>query len=83
MVVWAALICFVSVAGIALAEDSVTGTVIQTDDGFMLQLEDGSLIQVDQDLSAMAGKRVKVTGTLQEGDNAKTIIASDIVEITE
>ena len=77
----ALLVSFFAITSVALAGDTVTGTVIQTDTGFQVQLADGSLINVQEDLSAMVGKKVKIIGTIQEGDAGKTIMIDEIEEI--
>ena len=55
---------FVFSAGIALAEENVTGTVQKTEAGIILQAVDGTYIIVGQDLSEMVGKKIKATGTV-------------------
>ena len=50
--------------------------VISADDG-----ED--YLVKGQDLSNMIGKTIKVTGTLEQGDDAKSITVMEIEEIEE
>lgn len=79
----AALLLLTVACGKSVADNAVTGTVVETENGFVIHSADGSVLQVDSDLSDMVGKRVKVIGTIEEGDTGKKITISKIEEITE
>jgi hypothetical protein len=70
-------------SGIALAEDNVTGTVLKTEAGLVLEAVDGTYLIVGQDLSDMVGKKIKATGTISEGKAGKTIEVMAVEEIKE
>lgn len=74
---------FVAGLGIAVAADNIEGTVVETDGGLALQAADGTYILAGQDLSDMVGKKVKVMGTIEEGDNGKTLNVVSVEEVTE
>lgn len=66
------------------AEETVTGVIEKTDQGFVISSDDGnSYIAQGQDLSDMIGKSVKVTGTLTEEESGMTISITKVEEITE
>ena len=67
------------------AEETVTGTVAQNDSGMIIiAADDGEdYVVKGQDLSGMIGKSVKVTGTLAEEADAKSITVMNLEEIKE
>lgn len=67
----------------ALASDqSITGTVEQTDNGIVIAADNGdTYIVMGQDLTEMVGKTVKATGTLAEGDSGKTLTITSVEEV--
>jgi hypothetical protein len=68
------VIGMVAVAGAIAADDSITGTVEQTDNGIVISADDGDqYIVMGKDLSSMVGQTVKATGTLAEGKSGKII----------
>jgi hypothetical protein len=68
------VIGLVAAAGAIAADDSVTGTVEQTDNGIVISADDGDqYIVMGKDLSGMVGQTVKATGTLAEGKSGKII----------
>ena len=68
------VIGMVAVAGAIAADDSITGTVEQTDNGIVISSDDGDqYIVMGKDLSSMVGQTVKATGTLAEGKSGKII----------
>lgn len=77
------VIGFVFTAGVALAEENITGTVKKTETGLILQAVDGTYIIVGQDLSDMVGKKIKATGTVSEGEKGKTLTVMTVEEIQE
>jgi hypothetical protein len=73
-----ALILVIGLMGASLAvaadEKAITGTVQQTDKGFVISSDAGEVYDVQgQDVSAMVGKQVKAIGTLEEGAGGKTL----------
>lgn len=83
----AVLVSCIAAIGTAVAGDdvkNVTGTIDQTDAGFIIKAEDTNYsIITRSDLSTMVGKKVTVTGTVSEiGDN-KTIHMMTIEEVQE
>ena len=81
-------ICLALVVGLvgvapAMASDSVTGTIQAGDSGLVLQAADGNYILAGQDLSDMVGKKIKVTGTIAEGDAGKTLTVMSFEEVEE
>ena len=84
LLVFAMVIAFVAVVGCATAEDStITGMVEQTDNGVILMADEGEFIVAGQDLSAMVGKKVTVTGTVMDSDAGKTITVISVEELAE
>ena len=78
------IIGLLTVAGAMAAEETLTGTIEQSDQGIVLSADDGETYMVQgQDLSDMVGKSVKATGTLAEGTSGKTITVSSVEEIKE
>lgn len=67
------------------AESTFTGMVDENDEGgFILSADDGEdHIIVGSGLSSMVGKTVKITGTLAEDVDPKTINVMSIEEIEE
>jgi len=72
---------FVFAVGIATAADNITGTIEKTEAGSIIKAEDGDYLVSGQDLSAMAGKKVKATGTISETKEGKTINVESVEEI--
>lgn len=81
-----ALVLGCMAGGIAMAaEETITGTVAQNDSGMIIiSADDGEDYLVEgQDLSEMVGKSVKVTGTLAEKEDVKSITVMNLEEIKE
>ena len=73
-----------STVAIASDEQSVTGTVEQTDQGFVISADTGEKIKVmgqEDALAGMVGKQVKATGTVEEGAEGKSLNISSIEEV--
>lgn len=80
----AALFMVVATAGLALAEDSITGTIAEKGDVIVLDAADGSYVLEGNDMATdMVGKKVKVTGTVAEKENMKVINVVSMEEVTE
>jgi hypothetical protein len=82
------LVLLIGLIGLSLAlaagEKSVTGTLLQTENSFVISADTGEIYDVEgQDLSAKVGKKVKATGTIEEGAEGKVLIAANIEEIRE
>jgi hypothetical protein len=73
-----------STVAIAAEEQAVTGTVEQTDQGFIITSDAGERYMVmgqEDALSGMVGKQVVATGTVEEGAEGKSLNISSIEEI--
>jgi len=74
---WIAVMMVVSllaVAGAIAGENSITGTVVKTDQGIVISATDGdTYIVKGKDLSQMVGETIKATGTLAEEPSGKTL----------
>jgi hypothetical protein len=60
----------------------VSGTLVKTDEGIRLFSDSGNYIVAGQDLSGMVGRKVKVTGTIEE-NAGKPVINLSSVSIIE
>jgi len=61
---------------------AITGTVEQTDTGFVIMGDDGEDYYVaGKDLSAMIGKDVEAIGTVTENEGVKTLRLSTVKEV--
>ena len=80
----AAMFMVVATAGLALAEDSITGTIAEKGDVIVLDAADASYLLEGNDMAPdMVGKKVKVTGTVVEKENMKVINVISMEEVTE
>jgi hypothetical protein len=78
------LFMVVATAGLASAEDSVTGTIAAQGGIILLDAADGLYLLQGSDMTPdMVGKKVTVTGTIQEKDDLKVIDVLSIEEISE
>jgi len=74
----------VATAGLAMAADSITGTIAEKGDTIVLNAADGSYLLEGNDMAPeMVGKKVKVTGTVVEKENMKVINVISMEEVTE
>ncbi len=67
-------------------EQTVTGTVQQTDQGFVISSDTGESYMVmgqEEALAGMVGKQVKATGTVEEGAEGKSLSISSIEEVQQ
>jgi hypothetical protein len=79
-----AVVMAVFAGGMAMAEDTITGTVIQQGDIIVLDAVGGSYILEGTDQAPdMVGKKVTVTGTVAEMDNMKVISVMSMEEVQE
>lgn len=84
MAIVAAMLLVVAGAGLAIAEDSITGTITQKGDVIVLDSADGVFILEGSDLTAeMVGKKVNVTGTVAEKDGVKVISVLSMEEVAK
>jgi Protein of unknown function (DUF5818) len=82
LLVVVSIIGLLSVASAIAGEQTISGTIEQGDQGIVLSADDGQTYMVQgQDLSAMVGKTVKATGTLEEGAAGKTIMVTKVEEV--
>lgn len=80
----AAMFIVVATAGLAMAEDSITGTIAEKGEFIVLDAAGGSYVLEGSDKAPeMVGKKVKVTGTVVEKDNMRVITVLSMEEITE
>jgi len=80
----AVMFMVVATAGLALAEDSITGTIAEKGELIVLDAADGSYVLEGNDMATeMVGKKVKVTGTVAEKDNMKVLNVISMEEVTE
>ncbi|MCB2145154.1 MAG: hypothetical protein KQI81_01680 [Deltaproteobacteria bacterium] len=80
----AAMFMVVATAGLAMAGDSIVGTIAEKGDVIVLDAADGSYVLGGSDMAAeMVGKKVKVTGTVAEKENMKVINVLSMEEVTE
>ncbi len=80
----AAMLMVVAGAGLAIAEDSITGTIAEKGDIIVLNAADGIYTLEGSDLiTEMVGKKVKVTGTVAETDGVKVISILSMEEVVE
>ncbi|MDJ0780456.1 MAG: DUF5818 domain-containing protein [Desulfosarcinaceae bacterium] len=82
VMILAMVVCLAGIAPV-MAGDSVTGTIQQGDNGLVLQSPDGEYILAGQDLSDMVGKKIKVTGTIADGEAGKTLTVMSFEEVQE
>ena len=74
----------VATTGLAIAEDSIIGTIAEKGEIIVLDAADGSYVLEGSDMAAeMVGKKVKVTGTVAEKENMKVINVLSMEEVTE
>ena len=79
-----AIVGLLSVTNALAAEETISGTVENSDNGIVITADDGQTYAVQgQDLSAMVGKTVRVTGTLEESKSGPTITVVKVEEITK
>jgi hypothetical protein len=64
-------------------EEIVAGTVVQTDEGIIIEAEDGDYLVQGKDLSDMVGKAVEVTGIITETDQGYVIQVKKVEELQE
>lgn len=80
----AAMFMVVATAGLAMAEDSIIGTIVEKGEVIVLNAADGSYVLEGSDnATEMVGKKVKVTGTVAEKENMRVINVLSLEEVTE
>jgi hypothetical protein len=78
------VIGLMAATGAIASDESVTGTIEQTDHGIVISADDGdSYIVMGKDLSGMIGQTVKATGTLAESQMGKTLTVISIEPVQE
>lgn len=80
-----AFMASVAFVGSVVAEDSITGTIHQSNSGeVMIKAEDGAdYLVTGADILEMVGKTVKATGTLSEDGDVKIIEVMRMEEVIE
>ena len=80
----AVMLMVVAAAGLAVAKDSITGTIAEKGELIVLDAADGSYVLEGSDAAPeMIGKKVKVTGTVAEKENMRVINVLSMEEVTE
>jgi hypothetical protein len=67
----------------AAQEETIVGTVVKTDKGYIIEAEDGDYLVKGQDVSKMAGKMIEATGIIIESDKGDVIEVKSFEEIQE
>ncbi|MDX2452854.1 DUF5818 domain-containing protein [Desulfosarcina sp.] len=84
LAVVAAMLLVVAGTGLAIAEDSITGTIAEKGNVMVLDSADGVFILEGSNLTAdMVGQKVNVTGTVAEKDGVKVISVLAMEPLTE
>jgi len=80
-----AIMALLTVPVAMAAEGTITGKVEKNEAGsIVISADDGESYMVKgQDLSAMVGKSVEVTGTLEEDSGGRSIMVTAVEEIKE
>jgi hypothetical protein len=74
----------VATVGLAIAEESITGTISENGDMIVLDAADGSYILEGGDLTPdMVGKKVTITGTVAVKDDMKVLNVLSMEEAAE
>jgi len=80
----AAIVLVLAVTGMAMADESVTGTVAAKGEIIVLDAADSSYVLEGSDMTPeMVGKKVIVTGTVAEKEDIKVINVLSIEEVKE
>lgn len=77
MLVWCSVL---SAAG---RGEVITGTVIQTEEGIIIEADDGDYLVEGRDLSDMIGKFVEATGRVTETEEGYVISVEQFEELQE
>lgn len=79
-----AMLMVLAITGIAMAADSITGTVAEKGEIIVLDAADSTYALEGSDKApGMIGKKVKVTGTIAEKDDVKVINVLSMEEVAE
>ena len=68
---------------LAAEQETIVGTVVKTDKGFIIEAEDGDYLVKGKDLSKMAGKLIEATGIITESEKGDSIDVKSFEEIKE
>ncbi len=78
------MLLMMAAVGVAVAADSITGTITAKGDMIVLDAADGSYVLEGNDMAPdMVGKTVKVTGTVTEKEDVKVINVLSMEEVKE
>ena len=84
LLVFAVLISFVAAAGVTAGDKGATGTITgsvnQTDKGWVIAADDGDYLVAGKDISALMGKKIKATGTVSEDKDGVKILNVTLIE---
>ena len=64
-------------------EETIVGTVVKTDKGYIIEAEDGDYLVKGKDVSKMLGKLIEATGVITESEKGDTIEVKSFEEIRE
>jgi hypothetical protein len=80
----AAMLLLMAMAGLAMADESITGTIAERGEYIVLDAADGSYILEGGDMNPeLVGQEVKVTGTVAEKENMRVIHVLSIKEVKQ
>ncbi len=65
LVVCILMVSFISVTTLLADEKTITGTVEETDAGFVIKTDEGDYTAEGRDLSSFVGKKVEATGEVE------------------
>ncbi|BBO84132.1 DUF5818 domain-containing protein [Desulfosarcina ovata] len=81
---FAMMFLVIATAGVAMAEESIIGTIAEKGEIIVLDAADGTYVLEGSDTTPeMVGKTVKVTGTIAEKDNMRIINVLSMEEVTD
>lgn len=79
-----AMFMVVATAGLGIAEEIITGTIVEKGEIIVLDASDGSYILEGGEMTPeMVGKTVKVTGTVEVKNDMRVITVLSMEEIGE
>ncbi len=83
LVVFTGSVCMIRTQAMAVEQETIVGTVVKTDKGFIIEAEDGDYLIKGKDLSKMVGKLVEATGIITESEKGDSIEVKSFEEIKE
>ncbi|MCK8601193.1 hypothetical protein [Desulfoferrobacter suflitae] len=77
------MLIWCSVLSASGRDEVITGTVIQTEEGIIIEADDGDYLVEGRDLSDMIGKFVEATGRVTETEEGYVISVEQFEELQE